>query len=70
MRIGIETAFNAVNDEGGVNGRTLRLAAADDGYEPARTAETIKELYESERIFGFIGNVGAPDSHGIRSIRA
>ncbi len=60
MRIGIETAFNALNDEGGVNGRTLRLAAADDGYEPTRTAETIKELYENEHIFGFVGNVGTP----------
>ncbi len=38
----------------------MRLVAADDGYEPARTAETIKELYERERIFGFIGNVGTP----------
>ena len=60
MRTGIETAFNAQNDDGGVNGRTLRLAAADDGYEPTRTAETIKDLYERERIFGFIGNVGTP----------
>ena len=60
MQTGIETAFNAVNDEGGVNGRMLRLVAADDGYEPARTAETIKELYERDHIFGFVGNVGAP----------
>ena len=60
MQTGIETAFNAANDEGGVNGRMLRLVAADDGYEPARTAETIKELYERDRIFGFIGNVGTP----------
>ena len=60
MRNGIETAFNAQNDDGGINGRTLRLAAADDGYEPARTAETVKDLYERERIFGFIGNVGTP----------
>ena len=60
MQTGIETAFNAVNDEGGVNGRMLRLVAADDGYEPARTAETIKELYERDRVFGFVGNVGAP----------
>ena len=60
MQKGIETAFNSVNEDGGVNGRTLRLAAADDGYEPTRTAETVKDLYERERIFGFIGNVGTP----------
>ncbi len=60
MRTGIETAFSSQNDDGGVNGRTLRLAAADDGYEPTRTAETVKDLFEKERIFGFVGNVGTP----------
>ncbi len=60
MRLGIETAFQAENDDGGVNGRSLRLIAADDGYEPARTAETMKQLYERDQVFGFIGNVGTP----------
>ncbi len=60
MRLGIEAAFQAENDDGGVNGRSLRLIAADDGYEPARTAETMKQLYERDQVFGFIGNVGTP----------
>ena len=60
MKIGIEAAFNAVNANGGVHGRQLRLIAADDGYEPARTAETMKRLYEKDQIFGVVGNVGTP----------
>lgn len=60
MRFGIEAAFKAENDDGGVNGRMLRLLAADDGYEPARTAETVKQLYDRDQVFGFIGNVGTP----------
>jgi branched-chain amino acid transport system substrate-binding protein len=31
-----------------VYGRQLRLVAADDGYEPARAAVTMKQLYESD----------------------
>ncbi len=38
----------------------LRLIAADDGYEPTRTLEAMKQLYEKEQVFGFIGNVGTP----------
>ena len=38
MKLGIETAFNRINDSGGVDGRMLKLFAADDGYEPSRTA--------------------------------
>jgi ABC-type branched-subunit amino acid transport system substrate-binding protein len=60
MKIGIQAAFNLINDAGGIHGRQLRLVAADDGYEPTRTAETMKELYESQQVFGFIGNVGTP----------
>ena len=60
MKLGIDTAFNRVNDTGGVNGRSLRLIAADDGYEPSRTAEAMRQLYEKDQVFGFIGNVGTP----------
>jgi len=60
MKLGIEAAFNAANANGGVHGRQLRLIAADDGYEPARTAATMKQLYETNQVFGLIGNVGTP----------
>jgi len=60
MKIGIMAAFNAANANGGVHGRQLRLIAADDGYEPARAAQTMKQLYENDKVFGVIGNVGTP----------
>jgi ABC-type branched-subunit amino acid transport system substrate-binding protein len=60
MKLGIETAFRLINEVGGIHGRQLRLIAADDGYEPTRTAETMNELYEKQQVFGFIGNVGTP----------
>jgi len=60
MRLGIETAFRAANANGGVFGRQLRLVAADDGYEPARTGPAMKQLFEKDQVFGIIGNVGTP----------
>jgi branched-chain amino acid transport system substrate-binding protein len=60
MKLGIETAFNRANDSGGVDGRMLKLYAADDGYEPTRTPEAMKQLYEKDQVFGIIGNVGTP----------
>ncbi|MBC8048539.1 MAG: ABC transporter substrate-binding protein [Chitinophagales bacterium] len=62
MKIGVETAFNAANDAGGINGRQVKLIAADDGYEPVRTAEAMKQLYEKDQVFGIVGNVGTPTS--------
>jgi branched-chain amino acid transport system substrate-binding protein len=60
MQLGIDTAFKRVNDAGGVNGRALHLIAADDGYEPTRTLDAMKQLYDKDQVFGFIGNVGTP----------
>ncbi len=58
MKLGIETAFNQVNDAGGIGGRKLRIIAADDGNEPARTLQAVRQLYEKDQIFGIIGSIG------------
>src|SRR5215468_1454550 len=60
MKQGIEAAFNVANAKGGVYGRQLRLVAADDGYEPARAAVTMPQLYDKDQVFGLVGNVGTP----------
>ena len=62
IKVGIETAFRMTNDAGGINGKMLRLIVADDGYEPTRTAETMKLLYDKEQVFGFVGNFGTATS--------
>ena len=59
-KLGIDAAFSVANTNGGVLGRQLRLIAVDDGYEPTRTAETMKQLYEQDRVFGIVGDVGTP----------
>jgi ABC-type branched-subunit amino acid transport system substrate-binding protein len=60
MKLGVETAFGAINDAGGINGRQLRLISVDDGYEPSRTLGAMKQLVEKDSIFGIVGNVGTP----------
>ena len=58
VRTGIEVAFAAQNEAGGVHGRKLRLVAVDDGFEPARTAAAMRDLVEVKKVFGILGNVG------------
>jgi ABC-type branched-subunit amino acid transport system substrate-binding protein len=55
---GIRTAFDSVNDEGGVNGRKLKLVVLDDGYEPERALANMHMLLDQRNVFGIIGNVG------------
>jgi len=60
MKLGVDLAFAQANDAGGVNGRMLKLIPADDGFEPSRTLEAMKYLWDKEQVFGFIGNHGTP----------
>ena len=60
MKLGVDTAFSAINDEGGVNGRTLTLFALDDGYDAKRAGENVAELIDGRSVFALVGNVGTP----------
>ncbi len=60
MKLGLDTAFALANEAGGVAGRKVDLVALDDGYEPARTKEAMKDLVENRHVFAVIGNVGTP----------
>jgi ABC-type branched-subunit amino acid transport system substrate-binding protein len=60
MKVGLDVAFGLANDAGGVAGRRVKLLALDDGYEPTRTKEVMKDLAEQRKVFGFVGNVGTP----------
>jgi serine/threonine protein kinase/ABC-type branched-subunit amino acid transport system substrate-binding protein len=60
MKLGLETAFAAVNDAGGVDGRSVKLLALDDGYEGARALANVQELINERGVFAIVGNVGTP----------
>ncbi|KAF0239593.1 MAG: branched-chain amino acid ABC transporter substrate-binding protein, partial [bacterium] len=60
MKLGIDTYFNEVNTSGGINNRKLNLVGLDDGYEPVKALESMKDLLEKRKVFGIIGNVGTP----------
>jgi ABC-type branched-subunit amino acid transport system substrate-binding protein len=65
LKLGVETAFAAANEAGGVNGKYLRLIVADDGYDPTRTPDIAKAMVEKDHVFGFISNFGTATSAAI-----
>jgi branched-chain amino acid transport system substrate-binding protein len=60
MKTGIEAYFARVNAAGGVNGKTLRLVALDDGYEPQKAGINVRKLIDEEKVFAILGNPGTP----------
>ena len=63
--LGVETTtgakayFSSINDEGGVNGRKLKLITYDDSYDPAKTEACFDHLM-SDKVFALGFFVGTP----------
>ncbi|MEW4451644.1 ABC transporter substrate-binding protein [Bremerella sp. JC817] len=60
MRAGVNAAFQEINNQGGVNGRMVRLIALDDAYEPRNCRNNMVQLIGNENVMAIIGNVGTP----------
>ncbi|MDO9195654.1 ABC transporter substrate-binding protein [Rhodoferax sp.] len=60
MQLGMQTYFNALNAQGGVNGRTIKLITRDDGYEPEKAAAAARALIREDKVFALAGSVGTP----------
>jgi branched-chain amino acid transport system substrate-binding protein len=56
---GAEAYFQSVNEEGGVNGRKLRLVSFDDSYDPAKTQACWDKLM-AQKVFALGFFVGTP----------
>lgn len=60
MRAGIESYFQLVNKQGGVQDRQLEFVVYDDGYEPERAAYNTRKLIDEDKVLALLGNVGTP----------
>ncbi|MBF0474601.1 MAG: ABC transporter substrate-binding protein [Deltaproteobacteria bacterium] len=67
---GTDCYFKMLNDEGGVNGRQLKLFLRDDGYQPPRTKAVVKELVDNVGVFAFVGGVGTACTMAVKDFLA
>jgi ABC-type branched-subunit amino acid transport system substrate-binding protein len=70
MVLGVKICIDAVNAEGGVNGRKLRHVVKDDAYQTAQTVANTRELIEKDHAVALIGyagtgNIGAVIKEGL-----
>jgi len=65
MKLGMNAYFSKINDEGGINGRKIKLITKDDGYEPDKAIPNTKALINDDKVFMLIGEVGTPTSKAV-----
>ncbi|MEI7871345.1 MAG: ABC transporter substrate-binding protein [Alphaproteobacteria bacterium] len=61
----IEAYWKSVNEAGGINGRKVKFITLDDGYNPAKTVECIRQLVEQDKVLCTFNTLGTPTNTAI-----
>ena len=61
----IEAYWKSVNDRGGVNGRKINFITLDDGYNPSKTVEVVRQLVEQDKVLCTFNTLGTPTNTAI-----
>ncbi len=57
--------FQKINDEGGVNGRKIKLLSLDDAYSPPKTLEVTRKLVEQDEVAAIFSTMGTPTNTAV-----
>ncbi|MBU3739655.1 MAG: ABC transporter substrate-binding protein [Rhodoferax sp.] len=57
-RLGMMLAVDELNEQGGINGRKLRLIVEDSGYDPKKAVLAAQKLVNQDKIFMMMGHIG------------
>ena len=58
IRLGMTLRINEINEQGGVNGRKLKLIVEDSGYDPKKAVLAAQKLVNQDKIFAMVGHLG------------
>lgn len=60
LTAGAKAYFDLVNANGGVHGRKIVLESVDDGFDPKRTPDAVRQLIEEKKVFALFLSRGTP----------
>ena len=57
-RNGMQLAVDEINEQGGLNGRKLKLIVEDHAYDPKKAVLAAQKLVNQDKIFMMVGHIG------------
>jgi branched-chain amino acid transport system substrate-binding protein len=57
-RLGMMLAVDEINEQGGINGRKIKLIVEDSGYDPKKAVLAAQKLVNQDKIFMMVGHIG------------
>jgi len=58
--------FQMINDQGGINGRKIKLIQYDDAYSPPKAVEQVRKLVENDEVLLTFQIIGTPSNAAVQ----
>ena len=58
VRLGMMLRVDEINEQGGINGRKVRLIVEDSSYDPKKAVLAAQKLVNQDKIFAMVGHIG------------
>ena len=69
IRNGMLLRVDEINEQGGVNGRKLKLLIEDSGYDPKRAVLAAQKLVNQDKIFIMAGHLGTAQNNAAMPVQ-
>ena len=68
-RNGMQLRVDEINEQGGINGRKLKLLVEDAGYDPKRAVLAAQKLVNQDKIFLMAGHIGTAHNNAAMPVQ-
>ncbi|MDB5872795.1 MAG: extracellular ligand-binding receptor [Ramlibacter sp.] len=58
VRMGMLLRVDEINEQGGINGRKIKLTIEDSGYDPKKAVLAAQKLVNQDKIFAMVAHIG------------
>jgi len=58
VRQGMQLRADEINEQGGINGRKVKLIVEDNAYDPKKAVLATQKLVNQDKIFAMLGHIG------------
>jgi len=68
-RLGMMLRVDEINEQGGINGRKLRLIVEDSGYDPKKAVLAAQKLVNQDKIFIMVAHIGTAQNNAAMPVQ-
>jgi branched-chain amino acid transport system substrate-binding protein len=69
IRLGMMLRVDEINEQGGINGRKLKLLIEDSAYDPKKAVLAAQKLVNQDKIFAMLGHLGTAQNNAAMPVQ-